>query len=211
MSASAAHAQAGPGPVVAATSDNTFFPKTLTRAPNTTVYFENRGGPHNVKFEDGQFEQPGDPSLTPWRVWRHFDNVGVYRFYCEMHGGPGGVGMSGTIAIEESPAPTLTGLRVAPKRICHKRTRRCRRTRAAIEFQLSEDARVTGAIEPVGAPANRRTTDIEVAGKAGANRLALTSRGLRPGVWRITLTAEDADGNEADPTSARFRVTRARR
>lgn len=211
VGAPAAHAQAGPGPVVAATTDDTFFPKTLTRGPSTTVYFENRGGLHNVKFEDGLFEQPGDPSPTPWRVWRHFDNVGVYAFYCENHGAPGGVGMSGTIAIEQSPGPALSGLRVAPKRICHKRTRRCKRTRAAINFQLSENARVTGAIEPVGAPANRRTVEIEVPGKAGANRLPITSKGLRPGVWRVTLGAEDADGNEADPASARFRVIRARR
>ncbi len=210
-SAAAAHAQAGPGPVVAATSDNTFFPRTLTRTPNTTVYFENRGGLHNVKFEDGLFEQPADPTLTPWRVWRHFDNPGTFAFYCESHGGPGGVGMSGTIVIEAEAAPALSGLRIGPKRLCDRRTRRCRQVRANVVFALSEDARVTGAIEPVGAPAGRPTTDIEQEGKAGRNKFKVSGQGKKPGVYRVSLQAEDADGNESDVATARFRVKRARR
>ena len=209
-SAPAAHAQAGPGPTVIAT-DNEFFPKTITRAPNTTVYFENRGTLHNVKFEDGLFEQPGDPMPTPWRVWRHFDNLGTYAYYCETHGGPGGVGMSGTVAIEQSPGPTLTGLRVTPKRICDRRTRRCRKTRAKIAFDLSEAARVTGAIDPVGKPAGRPSTDIEIDGKPGKNTIPVAGHGLRAGLYAVTLAAEDPDGNETDPATVRFRVKRARR
>src|SRR5215208_5981902 len=75
----------GPGPTVAATAENQFFPRSLTVPPNTTVYWENRGLQHNVKFEDGAFEQPADPLSTPWRVWRHFDTAGVFRYYCEAH------------------------------------------------------------------------------------------------------------------------------
>jgi plastocyanin len=211
LSAAPAHGQAGPGPTVVAASDNTFLPRTITRAPNTTVYFENRGLDHNVKFEDGLFEQPADPTPTPWRVWRHFDDVGVYAYYCESHGGPGGVGMSGTVIIESAPGPVLSGLKVTPKRICDRRTRRCRRTRAKVSFQLSEAARVTGGIDPVGAPAGRPSTDIEIDGKAGANTIPVTGRGLRAGVYRVTLAAEDPDGNESDPAAVRFRVKRGRR
>src|SRR3954470_18898649 len=79
-----------PSPVVVATSGNEFFPRSLTVPPDTTVYWENRGTFHNVRFEDGAFEEPADPEATPWRVWRHFDVPGTYRYYCEMHGGPGG-------------------------------------------------------------------------------------------------------------------------
>src|SRR3954471_14793225 len=131
----------GPSPVVEPTTDNEFFPKTLTVPPGTTVYWENRGIAHNVKFEDGQFEQPADPSPTPWRVWRKFDVPGTYRYYCEMHGGPGGQGMSGVVVVEAGADPRLSGLSVAPRHVCRHRTRRCRQVRGAIRFTLSEDAR----------------------------------------------------------------------
>ena len=193
---------------VVATADNSFFPRTLTLPPNTTVYFENRGLAHNVHFEDGLFEQPADPLPTPWRVWRHFDNVGVYRFYCEAHGGPGGQGMSGTIAIEANAAPTLTGLTVAPRRICRQRTRRCRKTTSTVRFQLSEDARVFGTIEPVGAPAGREGTEVDFKGRAGTNDFPIAGRLLAAGLYAVTLAAEDTDGNETDPATIRFRVRR---
>jgi plastocyanin len=212
LSLASAPALAGdPSPTVVATTDNTFFPKTLTVPPNTTVNWENRGGLHNVKFEDGNFEQPADPGATPWRVSRHFDDAGEFRFYCEMHGGPGGQGMSGTIVVDANADPVLEGLTVKPRRICTKRTRRCKKVRAAITWSLSEDARVTGGIDPVGAPAGRRSRDIEVAGKQGANSIAISGRRYQPGVYKVTLSAEDEDGNESDAVTTNFRVKRARR
>jgi plastocyanin len=212
LSLASAPAVAGdPSPTVVATSGNEFFPKTLTVPPNTTVNWENRGTLHNVKFEDGNFEQPSDPQATPWRVWRHFDNPGVYRYYCEMHGGPGGQGMSGTIVVEAGAAPRLGGLTVAPRRICNRRTRKCHRTGAAIRYKLSEDARVTGAIELVANPPGRTVRDIEVHGKKGANSIRVSGSRFKPGLYKVTLGAEDVDGNESDPATAYFRVKRARR
>ena len=200
-----------PSPTVVATTENTFFPKTLTVPPNTTVNFDNRGGLHNVKFEDGNLEQPADPQPTPWHVTRHFDDAGEFRYYCEMHGGPGGQGMSGTIIVDANADPVLEGLAVKPRRICNKRTRKCRKVRAVITWSLSEDARVTGAIDPVGEPAGRRSRDIEVAGKQGANSIPISGRRWQPGVYKVTLSAEDVDGNESDASSVNFRVKRARR
>src|SRR3954464_7592649 len=209
LSLAAAPAVAGdPSPTVVATSGNEFFPKTLTVPPDTTVNFENRGLAHNVRFEDGAFEEPADPQATPWRVWRHFDDVGVYRYYCEMHGGPGGQGMSWTITVEVDAAPTLSGLHVTPKRIWHKHTRNSKRTRATIAYALSEDARVSGGIDPIGAPAGRKPRDIEVKGKRGANSIPVRGSKFGPGLWRVVLTAEDGDGNESDAVSAFFRVKR---
>jgi plastocyanin len=212
LSLASAPAVAGdPSPTVVATSGNEFFPKTLTVPPNTTVNWENRGTVHNVKFEDGGFEQPADPQATPWRVWRHFDNAGVYRYYCEMHGGPGGQGMSGTIVVEEGAAPRLKDLTVAPRRICNRRTRKCRTTSTAIRYTLSEAARVTGGIDPVGSPAGKTVRDIEVRGKKGANTIRVYGRRFKPGLYKVTLGAEDVDGNESDSATAYFRVKRARR
>lgn len=210
-SAASAQEPQGPGPTVAATADNTFFPRALTVPPNTTVYWENRGLDHNVKFEDGLFEQPAAPMPTPWRVWRHFDAEGVYRYYCESHGGAGGVGMSGTITVAANASPVLASMKATPRRACTRKTRRCRKTTVVVTFALSEPARVSGGIDPVGAPAGRESIDLEMDGKQGKNRLKIPVRPLAPGVYRVTLAAEDADGNESDPAAVRFRVVRPRR
>jgi plastocyanin len=201
----------GPGPTVAATSGNQFFPRSLTVPPNTTVYWENRGLNHNVKFEDGLFEQPADPLATPWRVWRHFDNEGTFRYFCEAHGGPGGAGMSGVVVVAANASPVLASLKATPRRVCKRRTRRCRRTTAVVTFSLSEAAKVSGGVDPDGAPAGREGIDISVDGKAGKNRLKIPVRPLAPGLYKLTLAAEDADGNESDPAVVRFRVVRPRR
>jgi plastocyanin len=201
----------GPGPTVAATADNTFTPKTITIPPNTTVYFENRGLSHNVHFDDGKFEGPTDPQPTPWRVWRHFDQVGSYRYYCELHGGPNGQGMSGTVIVEAGASPVLGKLKVSPRRVCNRSTRRCRKTGAAVSYTLSEDARVFGGVDPVSGRAGRRGQDLQFAGKKGANSFRVSGLKLDPGLYRLTLAAEDVDGNDSDPAVVYFRVKRARR
>lgn len=194
-------------PSVAATAENQFFPQHLTVPPNTTVYWDNRGTNHNVKFEDGLFEEPADPLPTPWRVWRHFDDAGVYRYYCEAHGGPGGQGMSGTVTVAANAAPTLTALSAKPRRVCHRRTRRCRTTRGVISFRLSEAARVSGGLDRIGgAPDQSSAMDFDIPGKAGLNTFRVSGRRLAPGVYRLTLAAEDQDGNESDPAVIRLRV-----
>jgi len=201
----------GPSPVVEATIDDTFFPKTLTVPPGTTVYWENHGLQHNVKFEDGQFEQPGDPQSTPWRVWRRFDNPGVYPYYDEAHGGPGGQGMSGVIRVDVGASPRLDGLAVSPYRICDRRTKKCRRTSATLKFTLSEDARVAGGIDPTGSPSGRAGRDLDLSGKKGANSFSVSSHNLKPGLYKVTLTAEDTDGNESDVATAYMRVVHAKK
>ena len=204
--------QTPPDRVVVATAENEFFPATLTVTPNTTVHWENRGLNHNVKFDDGSFEEPADPMPTPWRVSRHFDDEGTFNFHCEAHGGPNGQGMSGTIIVQAGANPVLTNLRVRPRRICNRRTRRCRRARGAIVFTLSENARVAGGIDPVGEPAGRRSRALELEdGEQGENRIRVRGRRFAPGRYRVTLQAEDADGNESDPMTATFRIRKARR
>jgi plastocyanin len=197
--------------VVVAGSDDKFFPSSLTVPPNTTVHWENRGILHNVKFDDGSFEEPPDPQATPWRVSRHFDGVGVFPYYCENHGGPGGQGMSGVVIVETTANPTLTEMKVKPGTVCSRKTRKCKRAKATLRFTLSKSARVAGGIDPVGAPAGRIGRDLEYAGKPGRNKFKIKAKGLRPGRWRVVLTAEDENGNESDPATAEFRVKRARR
>jgi plastocyanin len=201
----------GPGPTVAATADNTFTPKTITIPPNTTVYFENRGLSHNVHFDDGKFQGPTDPQPTPWRVWRHFDQVGTYAYHCDLHGGPNGQGMSGVVIVEANAGPVLAKLQVRPRKVCNRRTRHCRTTGASVSYTLSEDARVFGGVDPVGGRAGRRGRDLQFTGKKGANSFRVSGLKLDPGRYKLTLAAEDSDGNDSDPATVYFRVKSARR
>jgi plastocyanin len=196
----AAPAYAAGERLIIATDDPAFFPATLTVPPDTTINWENRGLFHNVKFDDGTFEQPKSPQATMWRVTRRFDEPGVYPFYCEMHGGPGGQGMSGKIIVETTANPTLTKLRAKP-----------RRRRIVIRLTLSKTARVAGGIDPIGKPAGRKSRDLEFQGKPGPNTFRVKRRGLAPGRYGLTLIAEDENGNETEPVSATFRIKPTRR
>lgn len=89
-----------------------FSPKTLTIQVGDTVTFtnpgiDNGGGMHNVDTDDMSFRcsascsPPNNtPDANPWSFSRTFTQAGTVRFYCDMHGGPGGVGMSGVITVQ---------------------------------------------------------------------------------------------------------------
>ena len=116
--------------VAPASADNTtvtvqdfsFTPARTAVRPGETVTWNQPGiggQPHNVVFEDGQFSTP--PRTDPWVATRTFATAGTYRYYCEIHGGPGGSGMSGVVyanatgtlppvaAFTVSPNPVLAG------------------------------------------------------------------------------------------------------
>ncbi len=79
-----------------------FSPAEVTIDVGDTVTWEQSGVfPHNVKFDDGSFEEPADPTSTPWTAERTFDTPGTFRYYCEQHGGPNGSGMSGTVSVRD--------------------------------------------------------------------------------------------------------------
>jgi plastocyanin len=75
-----------------------FVPATLTISAGTTVTWTNNDPVnHTVTADNGSFDSgvvlPGDSfSFT-------FNTPGNYLYYCSIHGGPGGVGMSGMIIV----------------------------------------------------------------------------------------------------------------
>ena len=85
--------------VTAGGSSTTFDQKTVTVSEGQSVTWTNAGGMHNVHFEDGGFTQPSAPDSSAWKVTRTFSAAGTYRYFCEQHGGPGGIGMSGTVVV----------------------------------------------------------------------------------------------------------------
>lgn len=104
---------------VTAGPDFSFSPSEVTVDLGDKVTWSNGGGFHNVKFDDGSFEQPGDPELSQWSVERAFDAPGHHRYYCEQHGGPNGSGMAGTVHVRDAagsvpePEPKPPGLTVS--------------------------------------------------------------------------------------------------
>jgi plastocyanin len=148
-----------------------FQPTPVRVLPGESVTWVNDQGTHNVKFEDGQFEAPADPAppeswpATPPR--RSFPQAGTYRFYCEMHGAPGGFGMSGVVLVGQTASPpngtpgTGTGspggapgtdaniesLALTRPRFCNRRGPRCRRPGVRLRIDLSAPARVKGVLK----------------------------------------------------------------
>ncbi len=104
-----------------AVADNSFTPERVAVKPGESVNWTASftGNPHNVAFEDGTLVQPSPPRTGPWTAMRTFPTPGafpgIYRYYCQVHGAPGGIGMSGTVYVTASGAlPPLASISVAP-------------------------------------------------------------------------------------------------
>ena len=93
--------------------DNVFVPPGVAVKPGESVTWTHLAGGeehHNVAFEDGQLIYPVVPSHDPWTTSRTFAAEGIYRYYCQEHGSPGGIGMSGVVYVNATG--TIAG--VAP-------------------------------------------------------------------------------------------------
>ena len=53
---------------------------------------------------------------SAWVVSRTFNTPGMYRYYCDLHGGPNGVGMSGTVTVNGPGYPRPQGRHAAAGR-----------------------------------------------------------------------------------------------
>ncbi|HEX4480720.1 MAG TPA: plastocyanin/azurin family copper-binding protein [Rudaea sp.] len=89
-----------------------FTPSTLTINVGDSVTFTNVGGVHNVVADDNSFTS-GAPTGT-FTFTETFTTAGTFPYYCEVHGGPHGVGMSGTITVNDTAPPPPTGKNISP-------------------------------------------------------------------------------------------------
>ena len=85
---------------VSATPGLQFTPSTVVINQGDTVTWNNAGGLHNVHFDDNSYDMPATPSTAAWSVNRTFTAPGMFRYYCEVHGGPNGSGMSGVVWVD---------------------------------------------------------------------------------------------------------------
>jgi plastocyanin len=82
---------------VSATPSSQFMPSNVVIDQGDTVTWNNTGGLHNVHFDDNSYIMPASPSSAAWSVNRTFTAPGMFRYYCQIHGGPNGTGMSGIV------------------------------------------------------------------------------------------------------------------
>ena len=101
-------ADAEPETRVVKNLDDYFDPQVLRVAPGTTVEFKNDGrNPHTVTADDGSFDSGILQNGMEWS--QVFTQPGIYPFNCRLHGAPGGIGMSGIIAVGDVELPSNGG------------------------------------------------------------------------------------------------------
>jgi plastocyanin len=120
--------------------DSRFEPATLDILPGDTVTWTNEGAmAHNVRADDTSFrcaegcdepgagadpsydptapgDDPGDPSSARWSSTVRFDREGDVRYYCEVHGARGGVGMSGMVRVGSGSGGSAGSIELAAAR-----------------------------------------------------------------------------------------------
>ena len=81
-----------------------FTPARVGILPGESVTwsYPTGGNAHNVHFEDGLYTFPAGASPSGWTGSRTFPTEGAFRYYCVLHGGPGGSGMSGTVFVNDT-------------------------------------------------------------------------------------------------------------
>jgi plastocyanin len=89
---------------------NRFEPASITVTAGATInwYWPAGSVGHNIVPDDGNAPvTSGAPASYPKFLSFTFVNPGVYHYHCAVHGGPGGIGMSGTVTV----LPLVPGLR----------------------------------------------------------------------------------------------------
>lgn len=94
--------------VPVAVSSNTYTPNTVRIVAGDSLKFTNQGGFHNAQADDLSWRCAqgcadtggnGDASSSAWTFTRFFNEPGTFRYHCDVHGGQGGLGMSGMIIV----------------------------------------------------------------------------------------------------------------
>jgi plastocyanin len=164
---------------------------------------------HTITADAGQAESfesdPGvaGPSVqhsTDDNFFHTFNRVGRFTYTCRVH-----PFMHGTVVVSDPFPPRFTSIAVAPARFCSSAGCRLGRLRVL----LNEAAAVRGRVERRRGGAwksVRRVGPLHLPIGRSSRRLPL--RGLRPGRYRLTVSAVDSAGNRSKVAHAGFRVIR---
>jgi plastocyanin len=203
--------QAVAGPTITATPDNVFTPKNVTVPLNDSVSFTNSGGTHNVAWDDGKVKvSPAAAGADPpWPVTptRGFTKPGLYRFYCTVHGSPGGVDMAGKVTVRRADgsipvAPSITGASAVAGA-----------GRVTLKFRSSIAGTVTGKLTRQQGRSFRSFGSLKLSLRTGSNSVIVkkTSSGkkLTKGSYRVALTFSDGvSANLSTAKTLKFTLSR---
>ncbi len=89
---------------VTATSQDVFTPAAVTVSQGESVTWTTPADSTTSGSTTTPSRSRPRPIAPPWTVSRTFSTVGTSRYYCEAHGGPGGLGMSGTVTVQAAGA-----------------------------------------------------------------------------------------------------------
>ena len=78
---------AGAAEITVLVQSNSFQPNDIEIEVGDTIKFQNLGGFHDVRADDGSFSR--EPSNANWRFRHTFDRVGEFPVHCSIHSSPG--------------------------------------------------------------------------------------------------------------------------
>jgi plastocyanin len=211
----AAHPGHGATPVNIGTF--AFSPETVNVTAGDVVFWTWKGPDtnHSVTGSGPGKTFDSDPTHGPGQVPAHptgdgygeqFTQPGTYTYACKNHDF-----MHGTVVVAadstggrpvvDNVSPQLLGVRLAPARMCPRRSRRCAKPGARLRFTLSESADLEGRLYRVRGRSRGYVRFVGFSGRPGSNDVRFSAAGLKPGTYELTLIAFD----DADNESARVR------
>jgi plastocyanin len=202
--------QALAGPTITATPENVFTPKTVTVPLNDSVSFTNSGGMHNVAWDDGKVRvSPSADGLEPpWprTPTRGFTKPGLYRFYCTVHGGPGGLDMSGRVTVLNADGsvarpPAISGATTVSGA-----------GRVTLKFTSSTAGTVAGRLSRKQGRSFRSFGSLKLRLRKGRNsvlvRRTSSGRKLTVGSYQLALAFSDGVSNLTTSKTLKFTISR---
>lgn len=169
-----------------------YKPGRVEIEPGDTATWTLRGdAPHSVTTRRGAPEGFDSGVKDPGEAFtRRFTKPGRYSYHCTVHP-------------DVMRAVVQVGPDTTPPALAKLRARRGR-TSVRLSFRLSEDARVRAAIALKGKIVKKLRTKVL---REGSRSLVYRPRDLRPGRYRVKLTATDVEGNVARPVRLSFTVS----
>lgn len=179
---------------VTATPGLEFSPQRVGISPGDAVVWRNGGGIHNVRFDDGGFEEPAEPSSESWTtIPRAFPGPARLAYHCELHGSPNGVGMAGEVIVGRVGEPPPD---VRPPRL---RAARLRTPPGALVMSFRTDEAGRATVRLTKRSGGRITTVRKVVRRvsAGKVRVRFDSSSLPDGRYRATAVVRDGARNSS--------------
>jgi len=191
-----------------------FDPSPISIGVGDTVTFKNDVaglGFHNVTSDDGAVTSfhcsdacgnspVGNPSANAWSSTVTFPTAGTIGYYCEAHGGTGGVGMSGIITVANASLPSISAdpptIDGSAEAGASMATAFAISNSGGATLDWTADSSSVGCVAPVNVPwiALDPTAGSVASGAAAANvDVTLDATSLTPGSYSANICVHSND------------------